>query len=102
MRRRCGGRGENHVRFQRVAVVSRSRGGTGAAANDPKPTWGDHHSISLLTRQSSDKGRPIPQRVSIETRHPLIVFRDRCQFLKTDYVFNSVKPLSPASLMHNS
>jgi hypothetical protein len=29
MRRRCGGRGENHVRFQRVAVVKPCRGEPG-------------------------------------------------------------------------
>jgi hypothetical protein len=38
MRRCSGGRGENHVRFQRAAVVSRSRGEPGAAANDPMQT----------------------------------------------------------------
>jgi hypothetical protein len=36
--RRRGGRGENHVSFQRIAVVRRSRGEPAQSRIDPEPT----------------------------------------------------------------
>jgi hypothetical protein len=53
MRRCSGGRGENHVRFQRAAVVSRSRGEPGAAANDPSASWIEIPQCSVLPRNRS-------------------------------------------------